>query len=78
MCINETYSKVYTDKYLSDNSPVQNGLKRRGFITIALEYATRNVYESQVGIKLIRTHQLLNCVDDANLLGDNIDTAERS
>jgi len=27
MCLNETYSKVYKSKNLSDASPVKNGLK---------------------------------------------------
>jgi hypothetical protein len=28
MCLNETYSKVRTGKYLSDMFPIQNGLKQ--------------------------------------------------
>jgi hypothetical protein len=28
MCLNETYSKVDIGKYLSDNFPIQNGLKK--------------------------------------------------
>jgi hypothetical protein len=28
MCLNETYSKVHIGKYLSDNFPIQNGLKQ--------------------------------------------------
>jgi hypothetical protein len=35
------------------------------------------VQENQVGLKLNRTHQLLAYIDDANLLGDNIDTIEK-
>jgi hypothetical protein len=27
MCLNETYSKVHVDKFLSDKFPIQNGLK---------------------------------------------------
>jgi hypothetical protein len=27
MCLNETYSEVCTGKHLSDNFPIQNGLK---------------------------------------------------
>jgi hypothetical protein len=27
MCLNETYSKVRVGKYLSNNFPIQNGLK---------------------------------------------------
>jgi hypothetical protein len=28
MCLNETYSKVHIGKHLSDNFPIQNGLKQ--------------------------------------------------
>jgi hypothetical protein len=36
------------------------------------------VQENQVGLKLNRTHQLLAYADDANLLGDNIDTMNKN
>jgi hypothetical protein len=28
MCLNETYSKVHIGKHLSDNCPIENGLKQ--------------------------------------------------
>jgi hypothetical protein len=28
MCVSETYSKVHIGKHLSDNFPIQNGLKQ--------------------------------------------------
>jgi hypothetical protein len=31
-----------------------------------------------VGLKLYRTHQLLVYADDVNLLGDNIDTIQKT
>jgi hypothetical protein len=42
------------------------------FLNIDLEYAIKKIQENQVGLKLNGTHQLLLCVDDVNLLGDNI------
>jgi hypothetical protein len=83
MCLNETYGKVRIGKHLSDSFPIQNGLKQGDalspqFFNFALEYAIRKVQESQVGLKLNGTHQLLAYVDDVNLLGDNIDTVEKN
>jgi hypothetical protein len=58
---------------------MQNGLKQGGALTpllfnFALERAFRTALESQVGLKLNRTHQLLAYANDVNLLGDNRDT----
>jgi hypothetical protein len=43
----------------------------------ALEYAIRKIKKNQVGLKLNRTHQLLDYADGVNLLGDHIDTVEK-
>jgi hypothetical protein len=44
----------------------------------ALEYAIRKVQETQVGLKLNETHQLLAYADDVNLLGNNTDTIKKN
>jgi hypothetical protein len=76
MCLNETYSK-----HLSDNFPIQNGLKQRDALSpllfnFILEYAFTKVRENKVGLKLNGTHQLAVYSDDVNLVGDNIVTCQ--
>jgi hypothetical protein len=82
MCLNKTYNKVRIDKHLSDNFPVQNGLKQGDALcpllfNFALEYASWKVQEHQAGLKWNRTHQLLVYADDMNLQSDNIDTIKK-
>jgi hypothetical protein len=42
------------------------------------EYDNRKVQETQVGVKLNGTHQILAYADDVTLLGDNIDTMKKN
>jgi hypothetical protein len=61
MCLNETYSKARTGKYLSDNFPIQNGLKHGDplsqlHFSFTLESAVTKVQENKVGLKLIGTY----------------------
>jgi hypothetical protein len=44
----------------------------------ALEYAIRKGRENQVGLKLNGMHEVLIYADEANLLGDNIDTIKKN
>jgi hypothetical protein len=83
MCLNETYSKFRIGKHLSDSFSIQNSLEQGDalsslFFKFDLEYAIGKVQETQVGLKLIGTHQLLVYADDVNLLGDDIDTIKRN
>jgi hypothetical protein len=83
MCLNETYSKVRIGKYLSDNFPIQNGLKNGDALSpllfnFALEYAIKKVQEIQVVLGLYGTHQLLVYADDVYLLDENIDTIKNT
>jgi hypothetical protein len=66
---------------LSDNFPIQNGLKQDALspllFNFALEYIVRKIQENQLGLKLNGTHHLLVYADDVYLLGGNIDAVKK-
>ena len=44
----------------------------------ALEYAIRKVQETNLGLNMNGTHQVLAYADDVNLIGDDITSIERN
>jgi hypothetical protein len=68
---------------LSGTFPIQNGLKQGDALSsllfdFALEYTIRKVQENQDDLKLKRTHLLLACAGDINLLGGSINTIKEN
>jgi hypothetical protein len=62
--------------HLSDNFPIQNGIKQDVLssllLNFTLEYAIRKVLENQLGLIFKGTHHLLVYANDVHILGDNI------
>jgi hypothetical protein len=72
MCLNETYSKVWVGKHLSNIFPIRNGLKQGDvlpplLVIFSLEYPIRRVQEKQDGLKLNGIPKLLVYADGVNI-----------
>ena len=83
MCLNETYSRVWVDKHLSDMFPFKNALKQgdsllRLLFSSALDYAIRRVQVNQDGLNVNGTHQLLVYANEINILGRGILTIRKT
>jgi hypothetical protein len=83
MSLNEMCREVHIGKHLSENFPIQYGLKQGDALSpllfnFTLEYVISKVQENQMKLKLNGTHQLLLYANDVNLLKDNIDTTKKN
>ena len=77
MCLNETYSRVWVKKHLSDMLPFENGLKKRDAwsplpFNFAVDYVIRRVQANQVDLKLNGTNQLLAYPDNVYTLSGSV------
>ena len=69
--------------FRSPSFPIENSLKQGDALSpllfnFSLEYAIRNVQETNFGLDMNGTHQVLAYADDVHLIGDHIRTIERN
>jgi hypothetical protein len=81
ICLNETYSKVWIRRHLSDVSN-QDGMEQGAALlpipfNFVLKYAFQRVQVNQDDLKLNGIHQFLVYADD-NTLGGNIHTTMKN
>jgi hypothetical protein len=77
MCLNETYTRVWVGKHLSDIFPIKSVLKQGDdlsslFFNFALVNAIRRVQVNQDGLKLNGTYQLIIHAHGTNITGGSI------
>ena len=75
--LNETYTRVWVGKQLSDMFPVKNDLKQGQALSpllfnSSLEYAIKSVQVNQNGLKLNVTYKFLLYGDYINILGGSV------
>jgi Reverse transcriptase (RNA-dependent DNA polymerase). len=76
------WSTVRIGNYLSSSFPVENSLKQGDALlplfNFALDYAIRKMQETNLGLDMNGTHQILAYAVDVNLICDDIGTIERN
>jgi len=77
MCLNESCSRVWVGKHLSDMFPIKNSWKQGDELSpllfnFAVEYAFKRVQVNHKGLKVNGTHQLLVYADGVNVLDGSI------
>jgi hypothetical protein len=84
MSLNETYSRMWVGKHLSEMIPTKNGLKQRDALfpllfnfAVRVDHAVRRVQVNKDGFPLNGTHQLLVYADYINIFGRSTHTIKK-